>query len=166
LKAFTYQGEEVQLTLEGLFKFDESEYATAQKAKDAIDRKQKAKAREAKRPLSLAVVNEEGEPRVITGVHSSNYNYLAKPQLDRYRRSDRSIYVDAPMVREAIAKKVLLQGEIKKLDAVLSQFKIDSIGYQERKHSIEKLYDQLEKSHAEMLAAALATTLEGELAGK
>ena len=133
-------------------------YDTYQQAVAAIDRAEAQEKAVAKKKLSISVVDGNGTPTTITGIHSGNGNITTTPKTSNYA----NLYPAEPWISEAIKLRDELKEKAANIDSVLLELRIASVrSYGD--FNLVELTDELEKNAASAIAKAKKTNLQTEL---
>lgn len=89
------------IATDGLFRFNHEDemytFKSLGECHGQIDKLERVVAvNKRRKPLSLACLNDEGEPVKITGIHAGHGRFLASPALNSQYSS---VYADTPLVR-------------------------------------------------------------------
>jgi hypothetical protein len=146
--AFEYEGETVTLDYRHRFHVPslEKAYDTAEQAKSAIGRMLAAKRSAVKqnKALALAVRDESGVLRTITGIHAGHGKRLIVPKIDSFSFH---LYPDTPTVVALIGQRLRLRAALRALDDRLDELElIDDPRGQDVQ--LEKRYDDVAKDYA------------------
>jgi hypothetical protein len=135
-------------------------YESYEQMKAAIEGQAKRIEATKKTKLALAVVNEDGEPTTVVGVHAGHGRGLVKPKIEI---GHGGAFPDVPWIRSAIARGKDLQSQADDIHRVLNRFRLGIDDYSNKYSScpteLQRLYDKL-------MAAANASSLQQELGKK
>lgn len=147
-----WAGEKILVARDGQFHvpFTESHYESIAKARDAIDRKQKQLEKVARRKLNLAVVDQDGVPRTITGCHSGNGKKLVTPKCDSYSPT---FYPAHETIIALINRELDLRKQIDAIESTLSPFKLSRDPYS-LYGELSARYDSVEDDYKAKMKAA------------
>lgn len=134
-------------------------YPSYAQAKEAIERADKATNAVAKKKLSIACVNDEGEPITITGIHTGHGHLLTVPKIDSYRNS--YLYPDVAWIKEAIERKRKTDEESNRLLGAINEFRLswDGGGWRWDVSKYPSEIERLERVMAELKKSAEKTNL-------
>lgn len=122
---FTHDGHDVRLTRSYEFEvsgpaFDgeyDKRFDTAQKAREAIDRRAKALERQERTKATMAIeaIDDMGEPCTIRGIHMNSRRLLGVPQVD-HRSTPRRVLPPARWLRNEVRRWRALKKECADLE--------------------------------------------------
>jgi hypothetical protein len=122
----TCEGFEFHVDRNYRFVFDEMSiaYQSYSALQEAITRHIKDNEASVRKKLSIAVIDDMGTKRIVTGIHAGHGGLLVSPKMDRF--SMHSVYHDVGWVGLLIALKKRLENNLERVTKLLKLFKVDS----------------------------------------
>ena len=151
---FEWKSHEILLLKDGNFLISiqdkASTFKSLDEARTALDKADARLAKVKREKLCLAVIDDNLQPHIITGLHATTERLLLAPALVSNWNDD-NVYCDAPSVRDIVAERNDLRSKLKEVQSQLSNFRIDA-DWKWSRRSFDESLEELKKQYARKLA--------------
>lgn len=146
-------GEDIHVGNDGKFyvPFTESNYESLAQAVAAIEAKQQRLEKLGRRKLSLAVIDDEGIKRTITGCNARTGKKLVTPKPEKYSVD---FYPDHPAVESLLAQAKDLRKQLNAIFTKLRSCELKDDPYGELRGDLNGRYDEVENDYKTKLSKA------------